>query len=508
MSTQGARPAEDNRRRLRRVNTAAAAGLVLAVGAVASGQRLPLLVFPFLALVTCVTLTARRLFRWETMVALLAAVIFLIPIKRYVTPGASFNLEPYRIYVAFLAGAWFGALMVDPRIRLRRTGLEGPVGMFVFAMLASVAANDGRIRELGIQKDVVKTLTFFGSFLIILFLVVSVARTYIDIHRVVHTVVVCATTVAFFGLIESRTHFNIFNHLHPLLPGLQFQDPAYTAGLTPAYLSRSGVERIYASSAHPIELSAVLVMVIPLAVYLKRVTGQRRWIIAALLLALATLATLSRTGFLMMLVTLLVFLWLRPVETRRLWPWVVPVVLACAIVVPHTLTSLYDAFFPKGGLIAQQDQRNVGSQDGGRLTDIGPSLREYEQHPLLGEGFGTRISQRLGVLEGRVGAATARILDDQWLGSLLETGAIGFLSLVWLFVRPIRRLARRAKADSGPEGWLAAALAASLTSFAISMLTFDAFGFVQVTILTFLLLALSSSLLKLPATAAPPAARR
>jgi O-antigen ligase len=353
----------------------------------------------------------------------------------------------------------------------------------------------------------VKTLTFFGSFLILFFLVVSVVRTYADIHSIVHTIVVCATIVAFFGLIESRTHFNIFNHLHPLLPGLQFQDPAYTAGLTPDYLNRSGVERIYASSAHPIELSAVLVMVIPLATYLKRATGQRRWVVAAVLLALATLATLSRTGFLMMLVTLLVFLWLRPVETRRLWPWLVPVVLASAIAVPHTLSSLYSAFFPKGGLIAQQDQRNVGSNDGGRLADVGPSLREYEQHPFLGEGFGTRISQRLGVLEGRV-TTTARILDDQWLGSLLETGAIGFVALVWLFLRPIRRLARKAKGDDGPEGWLAAALTASLTSFAISMLTFDAFGFVQVTILTFLLLAIGASLLNLAAPEPRRAARR
>jgi hypothetical protein len=443
-----------------------------------------------------VALTARRLFRWETLVALLAAVIFLIPIKRYTVPGNAFNLEPYRLYLAALAAGWWAALLVDRRVRLRASGLEAPIVLFVFAVLGSVAANDARIQELGVQKEVVKTLTFFASFFILFYLVVSVVRTYGQIHRVVQVLVSCAGFVALSALIESRAHFNVFNHLHPLLPGLQFNDPALTAGLTPQYLDRSGVMRVYASSAHPIELSAVLVMAIPLAAYLLKTTGQRRWLVSILLCTLGSFATLSRTGIIMMIVIGLVFLWLRPVETRRIWPLVVPAFLAVAVALPHTIGSFYSAFFPKGGIIAEQDQKNVGSSDGGRLTDIGPSIAEYSMKPLLGEGFGTRISQRLGVVNSV--KTTARILDDQWLSSLLETGALGAIGLLWLFVRTIRRLARRAKLDDGPEGWLAAALAAALYAFAVGMLTFDAFGFIQVTILTFLLLGLSASLVRTP----------
>src|SRR5262249_33149641 len=147
-----------------------------------------------------------------------------------------------------------------------------------------------------------------------------------------------------------------------------------------------------------------------------------------------------------------------PVETRRIWPFLVVGFLAVAIALPHTIGSFYAAFFPKGGLVAEQDQKNVGSNDGGRLSDIGPSLGEYSMKPLLGEGVGSRIPQRLGAVDSV--KTTARILDDQWLSSLLETGAIGVIGLLWLFVRTIRRLVRRAKVDDGPEGWLAAALAA------------------------------------------------
>lgn len=473
------------------------AGLLLVTAGVLSGSKAAAGLAPMVAIVATALAMAKRLFRWETLTALLVTTIFLIPIKRYTIPGNAFNLEPYRLLVAALAAGWCAGLLVDRHVRLRRSGLETPILLFVFAVFASVAVNDARIQTLGVQKEVIKTLTFFASFFLIFYLVVSVVRTYAQIHEVIRVLVTCASIVGLAALIESRAHFNLFNHLHPILPGLQFNDPALTAGLTPEYLDRSGVMRVYASSAHPIELSAVMAMSIPPAVYLLKVTRQRRWILSILLLALADFATLSRTGIIMLLVTGLVFLWLQPVDTRRLWPMVVPAFLAISIALPHTLGSVYAAFFPKGGIIAEQSQQGTGpGQDAGhgRLTTIAPSLREWSQTPFLGQGFGSRISQRLGVVDRL--KTTARILDDQWLGSLLETGLIGVFGLLWLFVRTIRRLARRAKEDAGPESWLASALAASLYSFCVAMLTFDAFGFIQVTILTFLLLGLSASLLK------------
>ena len=84
-------------------------------------------------------------------------------------------------------------------------------------------------------------------------------------------------------------------------------------------------------------------------------------------------------------------------------------------------------------------------------------------------------------------AGGAQILDDQWLGTLLEIGAVGALALLWLFVRAVRRLAARARSDPGPDGWLMTALAASLISYAVGMLTFDAFAFIQVTFLAFIM---------------------
>ena len=65
---------------------------------------------------------------------------------------------------------------------------------------------------------------------------------------------------------------------------------------------------------------------------------------------------------------------------------------------------------------------------------------------------------------------------------------------MWMFFRSTRRLKRIARTSAGNDGWLAVALVASLDAFMIGMFTFDAFGFVEVTIAIFVVLALGAAL--------------
>jgi hypothetical protein len=472
---------------------------VLAVDLFRSGRST--VVAPLLLVAALFFSTYRVLLRWETLLAGVIGVIFFIPIKRYtLLPSAlPFNLEPYRIVIALVALGWASSLLVDRRVRLRRSGLEGPILLFVFTALASVAVNGARIQSLGVSSVVVKTLTFWASFFVLFYLVVSVVKTRAMLDGVIRVLVGCGAVVAVCALIESWTRVNVFNYLGYALPGLNFNNPAVAAGLSASYLDRAGRLRVYASAAHPIELGATLTMLTPLAVYLLKSTGRRRWLLAAFLLVLGTLATLSRTGVIMLIVVALVFLWLRPAETRRLWPAVVPAICAIYFALPHTLGSFYAAFFPKGGIVAEQTQRadlGAGAAAEGRLTRIGPSIAEWSRRPLLGEGFGSRVTA-VNDAVAPAGVTLSKILDDQWLGSLLETGLVGVIALLWLFTRSIRRMARVARDDRDADGWLAVALASSFFAFAVGMLTFDALGFVQVTIVLFVLLAFGSALLAL-----------
>jgi hypothetical protein len=434
--------------------------------------------------------------RWPAMLTGIVVVIFFIPIKRYALPSAlPFSLEPYRLLIALVALAWFTSLLIDPALKLRASGLEPPIAAFVLAAVASVGVNATRIDSLGLTQYVIKSLTFFASFIILFYFVVGIVRTREHIDRVIRVLVGSGAIVAVAALIEYRTHDNLFNHLSQFLPFLKFQDPQLTAGLNSIYLDRAGSTRAYASSAHPIELSAVLTMLIPFAVYLLKRTGQRRWLVAALMLGLGIFATLSRTGIVMLVIVGFVYFRNRPQNMRRLLPALIPVLCLVFVALPHTLGTFYAQFFPKQGLVAQQDaagQDNNHLTADGRLADIPPSIAEWSHHPLFGEGFGSRLTDAAESAQLKV--PLSRILDDQWLGSLLETGVVGVFSLLWLFRRSNKRMRRIAREDDGEDGWLALAVVAATSAFAIGMLTFDALGFVQITILLFLTLALGSAL--------------
>ena len=84
-----------------------------------------------------------------------------------------------------------------------------------------------------------------------------------------------------------------------------------------------------------------------------------------------------------------------------------------------------------------------------------------------------------------------QILDDQWLGTLLETGIPGAVGWLWLMVLCIRRFATCARPKSSEAGLLTA-LAAAVAAFAAGMLFYDTFAFIQVSLLFFVLIALGS----------------
>jgi O-antigen ligase len=119
------------------------------------------------------------------------------------------------------------------------------------------------------------------------------------------------------------------------------------------------------------------------------------------------------------------------------------------------------------------------------VADLAPTLAEVAKKPFLGYGYGTRITTGPD--------ANACILDNQWLGTLVEVGAFGALAWLWLFLRVLRRFGGAAKDDPSERGWLLAAMAASVTAYAVGMFTFDALSFIQVSFLLFIILGLGSA---------------
>jgi polysaccharide biosynthesis protein PslJ len=471
--------------------TATAAALVAAAACVAgavrggtSGQLAAVVALAFLT----VAIGHRRIFAWRYLMATMILVILLIPIRRYEIPGSlPFKLEPYRLLLALLAAGWLCSLLVDRRTRLRSSFLDLQIVLVPIVAMLSICANTSRLTDALVSEQVWKTVMFLFSFVIFYFVITSVVRGLDDVDFLLKVLVGGGAVVAISAVIEARTQLNVFNHLQSAIPALRF------VGTDAGDLAREGKMRVLASSQHPIALSAALIMLLPIALYLGQTTRRRLWWAAAGVLLMAALATLSRTGVMMLLAVVLVFVWLRPATMKRLLPLVLPLAVAVHFVLPGTLGSFNELFFPEGGLVAEQAEGQVGSSRGASFR---PGLKIVNRQPLLGQGYGTRI----------VGSEDANsfIVDDQWLGTAMETGLVGLGAWLWLFVRAIRRFGRAARLDRGRRGLLLTSLAASTAAFAVGMATYDAFSFIQVTFLLFALLGLGAVAVRAVDTARRP----
>ena len=292
--------------------------------------------------------------------------------------------------------------------------------------------------------------------------------------------------VAITLLFERRFLYNVFDHLEGIVP-LLTQKISVAGTYQVEYR-----QQVIGSAQHPIAMGAAMAILVPLAVYLA-MTGSRRWWVAAVALGLGTMATAARTAVVMIVAAGIVLLILRWHDLRRYLPALLPLLILTYVAAPGAIGTIRTSFSPPGGLIAEQSTVVKGNEDlaNNRLADIGPAMGEFAEQPLFGQGYGTRVT---GFGEPFVNAA---ILDDQWLLMLLETGALGVFALLWLFIRVLRRLIVTARSDPGADGWLASALAASVASFGIGMFTFDAFSFIQVSFLFFLILAVAAATLRL-----------
>ncbi len=457
--------------------------------------------FALLLLVVAGFSAAHRVaLRWEALVSVAVLVVLFIPIKRYgLGSSLPFDLEPYRIVIALVLALWVAALLADPRVRLRGSALDGPFLALGLAVTASVALNPETITSFDVMRsefgsavnglpidltataridvgaNVAKELIFLASFLLTFYFVVSAIRSPRAIHSVLKVIVVGTSVVAAFALVERRFGYNVFDYLEDWIPFLDFEGRGASV--------RSGRLRVYASAQHPIALAVLFVTVFPLSLYLARQFGRRVWFAASVVILFGALSTLSRTSITMLTTVAVIFAILRWVDVKRLWPFVLPALIVIHIVIPGTITGLKGAFLPRQGIVADQ------TKGGGRVSSerLEPQFDVIRAQPLFGQGYGTRITAG----ENK----NARILDNQWLATGVETGLVGVFAWLWLFARFIRRAGAEARRDLSGRGWLLTAVASSAASFAVAMLTLDSFSFIQSTFVFFVLLGLGSSVL-------------
>lgn len=425
---------------------------------------------------------------WPNAVATFALVVWLVPARGYRLPvSLPFNLEPYRIVLGALVVALLVAV-ARKRASLEFLGFGAPLAIFAgTAMLSAILNYDDIGLEPG-DPGALKSLSYYLGFLAVFVLVASTIKTHAGIDTVVRALVLGATVVAISAIYESRSGYNAFDHLADWIPALVRETRT-------GFEARGGNLRVYASAQHPIALSAALFMVFPLALYLvgraQTVMRARLWGIAAAICAIGAVATISRTTVVMALAIVLVALWVRGRQVLRFWPLLVLLPIVIHFAVPGALGGIYKALSPQEGLTTDLQTRS-GEQGSGRLADVGPGLRAWSESPVYGNGVGVQVTTgEAGTAQTAAGARGAVIIfDNEWLNTLVSLGILGVVSMAWFVLGSLVTVGRFARRAPGPRSDLAAACAASIAAFAVSMLVFDAFAFVQATIIFFTIAAL------------------
>jgi O-antigen ligase len=286
-------------------------------------------------------------------------------------------------------------------------------------------------------------------------------------RKFVGRLVVGVAIIAVLGMLQFVTRQVFVDRIQ--IPGLTLV--ATTEGL----IDRGGLPRPSGTSTHPIEYGVVLAMVFPLVIVHALWAPAHRWLYRGLMciVALDIFLSSSRSALVCAVVGCLVLAAAWPVALR------LKALIAAAVVsvvvylgVPGSLGATTRLFTGAG------DDPSIRSRTGS--YDL---VAEFFSHsPILGRGFGTFLPKYW-------------ILDNGYLGLLLDAGLLGLLGLIVLIVvaAATARSARRVFVEDF-DRQLAQGVVAAVLSGAAGLAFFDTFGFPQSAGCFFLLLGMAGAL--------------
>ncbi|CAN5473260.1 hypothetical protein BH10ACT4_BH10ACT4_06950 [soil metagenome] len=358
---------------------------------------------------------------------------------------------PAGIFGCVILVIWVIGRLTGPRERIGMTPLHWFVGVFVLSVLVAFCA--GMLRPISAVetsaslRGLISTASGVG---VMLFAADSL-RSRAMLEAFLRFLVLVGTALALMGIIQFVTGFNFIEVLH--LPGLTANSEV--AGL----YQRSGYPRVSATAIHSIEFSAVVGMALPIAAHFAVAATRRRWWrwTQLIIMLIALPLTIARSGAIALIVGILFLLW---IGTRRQRVLIIVLSAVAAVafrfITPGLLGTIRTLFTGAG-------QDNSIS---GRVDDFQAVAAFVQQAPLFGRGFQTFIP------------TIYRTLDNQFLGTAVESGLLGAAALALLFLGPIvtsvtsaRRAKNRAARDT------ALAITVSIGLALVLSLTFDFFGF-------------------------------
>lgn len=446
--------------------------LVVAIGAGLAAVDLRIanavLALVALVLVVCAIALSRR--NVQTVLTLVVVLLLLLPAP-YVLVGPLRSVGNPALLAGLIATAlWLGARISGTIPARPLHPVRWLILLFALTSLTAYAAGMNRILSLAEDAGATRTLFPLVATIGIGLLAVDGLREVDQVEVVLRRLIWVAGLAALGGILEFT------------LPGFSYRDFARLPGLTTTTDlisdTRSGFDRIQGAASHPIEYVVTLTALIPIALHftLHSPTRPQRQLsgLALLLILMVSPMSVARSGIVALAVGLLVYA--AHLSNRARLNLLVLGLIGLGVyrvMVPGLLGTL------RSLLLVGEDDPSIR----GRTLDYAKIPGLMEGYEVFGRGLGT--FQPL----------TYFYLDNQYLGSLLEGGVVGFVCLILLFVVGIgvARGVRHRTGDPALRG-MAQALAASIAALAVCAATFDELGFRQPTFVLFLLLGCAGAL--------------
>jgi hypothetical protein len=229
-----------------------------------------------------------------------------------------------------------------------------------------------------------------------------------DVFRLLRVVVAGAAAVSLIALVQSRTGFDVTVWM-ARIPGLTVN------GDLQSVVQRSGRARAGGTTLHPLELGTVLAMSLGPAMALAQSDhgwARRRRVGALCLIAFGIPTSISRSAVLGTIIVLLFWFAVADAKTRLRGGAAVLGVLTVLFLTAPGFLGTFRGYFVNAGNDASITTR----------TDDYAAVAPFIRHsPWIGRGQGTFLPK-------------FRVLDNQWLGTLIGAGIIGAVGMLIMFL--------------------------------------------------------------------------
>jgi polysaccharide biosynthesis protein PslJ len=412
----------------------------------------------------------RTRFDAVSLLTLYVLLLVAIPSRLVLSPLGAAGTPAQMLGIGALAW-WVAERIALGRVGVGRRTVQKAMLIFSVAVVLSYIAATTRPIEAVELRSADRALLSLCSWLGILLLAADRIPSRDRLDRLLRRVVLAGGALGSLGIVQFFTHKGWIDQIQ--IPGLVYNTDLFSVD------SRDAFSRPAGTAIHPIEFGVVLTMILPIAIhYALTDVGRarvRRWF-PVVAIAMAVPVSVSRTAVLGTITVLLFLLPTWPRDLRwRAYGAIVVALSAVYVLVPGLLGTFKGLFFGISG----------DSSALSRTDSYTTALQFFERSPIIGRGISTFLP-------------AYRILDNQYLGVLIEMGVVGLISVLILFGSGIWTSARirRVNPDETTRqlSWV---LAASTAAGAVSFGTFDLLGFPMATGMVFLVLGCIGALQRL-----------